>query len=195
MSSLDPIPDDHRPLKLANLLFLTLCSAPDQSHLLTAPKLQRLTYYFWGLREFYTRPIDFHGEQWPELLHLDLLLYHELRVNFHGRFMLCKLTLRYPAGVASICYQMALHPGLFPVLQELYLMSPPEWDILCIMLEKRLVARTKGVKGLTRLYVGYVAPDIRHLIQTILNGQISERGSNYELSFLRISESLCDNTM
>lgn len=193
---LDPPPSfsgDLRSTMLPSLLSLTLDCDPDQMFLLAAPKLRSLTYCNRTSRSYFSHHSShFQADQWPNLLHLSILLYTS-HAKFHGTFMICRLTLRYPAAVASACHQMALHPEIFPVLQELDLMSPPEWDIFCIMLEKRLIARVNGVRGLTRVYVGYAPPDICHFIKAILQGQIIERRSNYELSLARISKSLIDN--
>ena len=193
---LEPVSDNHQPLELPNLLFLTMISDPSHLYLLATPQLQTLRNRFLTVDVgFADRTVDYYGEQWPKLLHLDLLLNRIYHIRFHGGFMLYKLTLRTHTTVAGVCHQMALHPELFPVLQELELMSAPEWDILCIMLEKRLVARTKGVRGLNRVYLGYAPPDIRYFVSMILKGHIVERRSNYELSLLRISRDLLDKTM
>ncbi|CAG7849536.1 SubName: Full=Uncharacterized protein {ECO:0000313/EMBL:CCA75155.1} [Serendipita indica DSM 11827] len=89
----------------------------------------------------------------------------------------------YPGDEAGICHELAMHPQGVPRLEEIRLIPPPEWDILFIMIERRLALSVKGLTPISQLTFGCAPPEeIRVPLVSLLKGHITRRLSNYELS-------------
>ena len=76
-----------------------------------------------------------------------------------------------------------MHPTELPLLDTLELGSCPEWDILFIMLEKRLLGQTTGAKPIEMILFSRVIPKrIKRALALLLAGHVVSRPSNHELS-------------
>ena len=76
-----------------------------------------------------------------------------------------------------------MHPSELPSLDTLELGSCPEWDILFIMLEKRLLGQTTGIKPVeTILFSRMIPTRTKRALALLLAGHIASRPSNYQLS-------------
>jgi len=91
---------------------------------------------------------------------------------------------------------MALRPDDLPVLSELHVWSIVEWDIFLIMLERRLVARSRDVSPLQKIILHTGIPRyLRSIIIMNLQGYLVDRPSNYELSWQANLDILLDPSM
>lgn len=189
-----PVLDDQTyclaPLHLRRLFFFGGSSVFNQFR---SRSVHHLTYKDPDGDDYAREPLNIFRintsqEAWPELMHLEVSMNHH-QLRFKPTSSLRKLSVSRIA-VVSACYQMALEPDLFPSLQIITMSGYVEWDILCIMLERRLVARSHGIQPLHMIQLGYTPPDLRYFICSILRGHLVERRSNYDLSFQHVFETL-----
>ncbi|PVG03931.1 hypothetical protein CPB86DRAFT_821953 [Serendipita vermifera] len=102
----------------------------------------------------------------------------------------------YLGSVTEFCRDLALYPELCPALEGLCLDECPEWDILFIMLERRLVSGVNGATALKWISLrGDTPRSILIYICKILGGWLPERPSNFDLSLLSKADVLLDKTV
>ena len=77
-----------------------------------------------------------------------------------------------------------MNPVDVPALDEIEFEWPPEWDILFIMMERRLALSVDGVIPISQLTFIRCAPpeQMRVPLVNLLRGYIAPRPSNFELS-------------
>ena len=93
-------------------------------------------------------------------------------------------------------HHLATHPSELPLLDTLELSSCPEWDILFIMLEKRLLVQPNTIKPIERIVFHRVIPStLKRALALLLTGHIVSRPSNYELSMQGNLNMLLDANM
>ncbi|CCA77227.1 hypothetical protein PIIN_11210 [Serendipita indica DSM 11827] len=137
------------------------------------------------------------GERWPALETLRLTIPAEYRSG-GSRLNITVTTLKWlcltgrPIVTAMVGY-MAQHPDAFPFLRSLELESCPEWDILIIMLEQRLLANVQPLERL--IFSRAIPPLLKNVLAHIIHGHVRERSSNYELSMQGNSAIFLDATM
>ncbi|CAG7849129.1 SubName: Full=Uncharacterized protein {ECO:0000313/EMBL:CCA75980.1} [Serendipita indica DSM 11827] len=124
--------------------------------------------------------IEITGRDWPSLRSLSL---HMNSVMVYGLDALRQLSLSRQPLVTDMIHYLAMHPNELPLLETLILQTCPEWDILFILLEKRLLTQTQGVKPIENLIFHRLIPKrIKHSLALLLAGHVVSRPSNYELS-------------
>ncbi|PVG03982.1 hypothetical protein CPB86DRAFT_869331 [Serendipita vermifera] len=71
----------------------------------------------------------------------------------------------------------------YPCLEEIQMDECPEWDILIIMLERRNILASRGIKSIKSLSLPSTCPSsISRLLPGLLAGKWVQRPSNFELS-------------
>lgn len=66
--------------------------------------------------------------------------------------------------VANLYRSMVVRPDYLLVLEEVSISVVMEWDILLIMLERRLIARSRGVTALWKIKIKRQIPDYMRMI-------------------------------
>jgi hypothetical protein len=99
---------------------------------------------------------------------------------------------RYSSGISQtfFCGELAKRPEAFPSLECLRMWCFPDWDIFFVMLEKRNFQKNDRISLIrTIAFPVLPSPDIVHAIACRLDGRLSERPSNYDLSrFAQLDE-------
>ncbi|CCA76804.1 hypothetical protein PIIN_10790, partial [Serendipita indica DSM 11827] len=125
--------------------------------------------------------IKITGQDWPSLRSLTLSM--DSTPTLCGLDSLRQLSLWSQSLVTTMILYLAMHPSELPLLETLDLHASPEWDILFIMLEKRLLTQTYGIKPIENLiFDRAISTRIKHSLASLLAGHILPRPSNYELS-------------
>ncbi|CCA76915.1 hypothetical protein PIIN_10898 [Serendipita indica DSM 11827] len=125
--------------------------------------------------------IEITGRDWPSLRSLRLSM--DSTPTLCGLDSLRQLSLWSQSLVSTMILYLAMHPSELPLLDTLGLYACPEWDILFIMLEKRLLTQTYGIKPLENLiFDRAILATIKNSLASLLAGHILPRPSNYELS-------------
>ncbi|CCA72501.1 hypothetical protein PIIN_06438 [Serendipita indica DSM 11827] len=139
-------------------------------------------------------PIIITGRDWSSLR--TLTFFGDCTPMLCGLDSLRQLSLWSQSLVATMILYLAMHPSELPLLDTLGLHACPEWDILFIMLEKRLFAQTYGIKPIENLIFARAIPmRIKHSLASLLAGHIFPRPSNYELSIQGNLELFLDTNM
>lgn len=103
----------------------------------------------------------------------------DVRLNL-ANLRRCTLHLAHDFG---ICHALAMYPQNVPRLEEIHFKEPPEWDILFILIERRLALSVEGITPISLLRFRCAPPEeIRVPLVSLLRGRIIRRPSNYELS-------------
>ncbi|CAG7849130.1 SubName: Full=Uncharacterized protein {ECO:0000313/EMBL:CCA76426.1} [Serendipita indica DSM 11827] len=125
-------------------------------------------------------------QEWPSLSVFSLGTGATTKVYDIGLVnSLERLTLSSRSIATATIHYLAIHPTELPLLDTLELYTCPEWDILFIMLEKRLLVQTSNVKSIERITFNRdPPPTIKQPLARLLAGHIVSRPSNYELSML-----------
>ncbi|CCA72502.1 hypothetical protein PIIN_06439 [Serendipita indica DSM 11827] len=138
--------------------------------------------------------IEINGRDWPSLR--SLRLFMDSTPIMCGLNSLRHLSLWSQSLVTTTIPYLAMHPSELPVLETLDLHACPEWDILFIMLEKRLLTQTYGIKPIENLiFDRAISTRIKHSLASLLAGHIFPRPSNYELSMQGNLELFLDTNM
>ncbi|KAG8821361.1 CCA tRNA nucleotidyltransferase, mitochondrial [Serendipita sp. 399] len=90
---------------------------------------------------------------------------------------------------SQFCRDLALYSEYMPVLEEIHFSHPPEWDMLCILLERYNFRTTAAEGGAnTRIscisFGGDVPYSLLEPIKSLCAGKFVERPSNLELSWV-----------
>ncbi|CCA69589.1 hypothetical protein PIIN_03528 [Serendipita indica DSM 11827] len=138
-------------------------------------------------------------DRWPKLQHLSLhgKLNSPQRVDLYiSTSTLTQLSLSGHSLIASTIHYIAQQPEILPGLQFLRLMDCPEWDILLVMLEKRLVAQANGVLPLETIHFRRpLSPLLKRTLAMRLAGYLTNRPSNHKLSTQGNLEGILDPTV
>lgn len=96
----------------------------------------------------------------------------------------------------SLCQEIAIHPDIFPSLEYLATLEPPEWDILFLMLERRNILSNTMVARIKTVQL-YSIPSLTILepLTELLGGRLTVRPSNFEVSLAGMVESCFDPNM
>jgi hypothetical protein len=186
-----------QPLYLPPLLSSIDASVP--SGILTMVKGETVKHF--TLDERCTEVVDIAFlNQWSNLSSLSLLSCMTLCHNFSPP-SLTKLVIsitqseKIDSGTA-FCQQLALFPERCPKLKHLEFSRCPEWDIFLIMLEKRNFLKREDISPISYVVLhGRCPPCIGSIIRDRVQGRLTPRLSNYDLSREGNIHIICDNTM
>ncbi|CCA76997.1 hypothetical protein PIIN_10982 [Serendipita indica DSM 11827] len=124
--------------------------------------------------------IEVCEEHWPSLqiaslLTLSMPMTTKIDQVISTR-LLCCLELMGRSLVVTMIHHLAVNSGELPLLDTLELRDCPEWDILFIMLEKRLLVQTSNVKSIERITFNRdPPPKIKQPLARLLAGHIVSR--------------------
>ena len=151
---------------------------------LTATWLSRMVVYPF---EPTSQTIRVSGRDWPSLETLNLWMEEGNAIKRVGHTIsvmsLRQLNISSRPIVITMIHHLAMCPEDLPSLTAFHLSSCPEWDTLFIMLEKRLLLQTSGVKPIETIgFSRMIPPGIKSALAQLLAGYIVPRPSNYDLS-------------
>ncbi|CAG7855007.1 SubName: Full=Uncharacterized protein {ECO:0000313/EMBL:CCA77715.1} [Serendipita indica DSM 11827] len=134
--------------------------------------------------------------KWPRLRSLKLRREGAEKINIRLEFLeLEELVIEGFSIISAVLYSLARHPTDLPCLQRLSLRGDEvEWDMLFIVLEKRILAQKDGVSPLDTLEIhGRISPFLQYDLINLVGGRLFNRTTNYELSVHYNHEILFDD--
>ncbi|KAG9040806.1 hypothetical protein FS842_002831 [Serendipita sp. 407] len=96
----------------------------------------------------------------------------------------------------QFCRDLALHPEYIPVLQQIHFSGPPEWDILCILLERynfRTGSEDTRISSIS--FGGDVPFYLLDPIKDLCAGKFVDRPSNFDLSWVSNMDIIYDQNL
>ncbi|KAG8773807.1 hypothetical protein FRC15_001753 [Serendipita sp. 397] len=96
----------------------------------------------------------------------------------------------------QFCRELAICPDHMPNLQEIHLADPPEWDILCILLERYNFRTEVGSTRISCVHLGGDVPFfLLDTIRDLCAGKFVDRPSNFELSWIGNMDIILDRNL
>ncbi|CAG7854210.1 SubName: Full=Uncharacterized protein {ECO:0000313/EMBL:CCA70431.1} [Serendipita indica DSM 11827] len=140
-------------------------------------------------------PLLLDDEHWSSVTALAIPVQWSTRLVF-GSIRLSKLrtlSIGHQSFAAALYRNMALRPEDLPLLEKIIVPVVVEWDIFIIMLERRLMAQSRGVSTLQKIvFQRAVSRPIRKIIIMNLRGLLVGRPSNYDLSLYANCDTILD---
>ncbi|KAG9040969.1 hypothetical protein FS842_002774 [Serendipita sp. 407] len=96
----------------------------------------------------------------------------------------------------QLCRDLATHVNHMPLLQEIHFSDPPEWDILCILLDRYNFRTGVGSTRISSISFGGDVPlFLQDLIKGLCAGKFIDRPSNFELSWISSMDIIQDRNL
>ncbi|KAG8860407.1 hypothetical protein FRB91_003441 [Serendipita sp. 411] len=97
---------------------------------------------------------------------------------------------------SQFCCELAICPDHMPQLQDIHFSSLPDWDILCILLERYNFRTEVGSTRISDIsFRGDMPFFLLDIIKNLCVGKFVDRPSNFELSWVSNVDIICDQSL